>query len=224
LRSSYGVPPSANKRRAEEDILGNTELIQNPMTVQILFIDLIRSAEHEVLLLLPTVNAFLREQRLGIIQLLKQGATERAVRVKILVPDDPVIENSLGNMAASESKEGMEGKIDFELRSPSEFSVSTVTIVVVDKKESLVFEKTDDSKENFAEALGLATYSNSQPTVMAYTSIFGSLWKQVALYEQLKVHDRLQYEFINIASHEMKTPTQSIIGYAELLEDSCKKK
>lgn len=223
MRGSYDVPPATNKRRAEENILGKTELIQKPMAVQTLFIDMIKSAEHEVLLLLPTVNAFLREQRLGIIQSLKQGATERAVRVKILVPDDPLIENSLGDMAAPRDKEGIERKIDFELRSPGEFSVSTVTIVVVDEKESLVFEKKDDSKENFAEALGLATYSNSQPTVKAYTSIFGSLWKQVALYEQLKVHDRLQNEFINIASHEMKTPTQSILGYAELLEDSCKK-
>jgi signal transduction histidine kinase len=193
------------------------------MTVQTLFIDMIKSAENEVLLLLPTVNAFLREQRLGIIQLLNQGAAERAVRVKILVPDDPLIENSLRNSASTGDMEKVEGKIDFELRSPDEFSVSTVTIVVVDQKESLVFEKKDDSKENFAEALGLATYSNSKPTVMAYTSIFASLWKQVALYEQLKVHDRLQNEFINIASHEMKTPTQSIIGYAELLEDSCNK-
>lgn len=58
---------------------------------------------------------------------------------------------------------------------------------------------------------------------MAYFSIFESLWRQVAVYEQLKAHDRLQNEFINIASHEMKTPTQSILGYAELLEDSCKK-
>jgi two-component system sensor histidine kinase VicK len=223
LRSSYDVPPSTNKRRTEEDIIGKTELIQNPMRVQTLFIDMIKSAENEVLLLLPTVNAFLREQRLGIIQLLNQGAAERAVRVKILVPDDPLIENSLRDSASTGDMEKVEGKIDFELRSPDEFSVSTVTIVVVDQKESLVFEKKDDSKENFAEALGLATYSNSKPTVMAYTSIFASLWKQVALYEQLKVHDRLQNEFINIASHEMKTPTQSIIGYAELLEDSCKK-
>lgn len=68
------------------------------------------------------MNAFLREQRLGIIQSLKQGATERAVRVKILVPDDPLIENSLGDMAAPRDKEGIERKIDFELRSPGEFS------------------------------------------------------------------------------------------------------
>ena len=220
---SYDVPPPMNKRKEEEVILGKTELIQNPLFVQTLFINMIKSAEHEVLLLLPTVNAFLREQRLGIIQLLKQGATERAVNIKILVPADPLIKNNLGDMAAPEGKEGIERKQNFEFRSPGEFTVSTVTIVVVDKKESLVFEKKDDSKENFAEALGLATYSSSKPTVVSYFSIFESLWKQVALYEQLKAHDKMQNEFINIASHEMKTPTQSILGYAELLEDSCKK-
>jgi signal transduction histidine kinase len=36
--------------------------------------------------------------------------------------------------------------------------------------------------------------------------------------EQLKVHDRLQKEFINIAAHELRTPTQAILGYAELLQ------
>lgn len=212
-----------NERSEKEAIFGKTELIQDPLSVQTLFIDMIRLAKQEVLLLLPTVNAFLREQRLGIIQLLKQGATERAVHIKILVPDDPLIENNLGDMVPLKAKEGIETKRNFEFRSPGEFAVTTVTIIVVDKKESLVFEKKDDSKENFAEALGLATYSDSKPTVMAYFSIFESLWRQVAVYEQLKAHDRLQNEFINIASHEMKTPTQSILGYAELLEDSYKK-
>jgi signal transduction histidine kinase len=219
----YDIPPDMNEKSEKEAIFGKTELIQDPLSVQTLFIDMIRLAKQEVLLLLPTVNAFLREQRLGIIQLLKQGATERAVHIKILVPDDPLIENNLGDMVPLKAKEGIETKRNFEFRSPGEFAVTTVTIIVVDKKESLVFEKKDDSKENFAEALGLATYSNSKPTVMAYFSIFESLWRQVAVYEQLKAHDRLQNEFINIASHEMKTPTQSILGYAELLEDSCKK-
>ena len=219
----YDIPPYMNERSEKEAIFGKTELIQDPLSVQALFIDMIRLAKQEVLLLLPTVNAFLREQRLGIIQLLKQGAAERAVHIKILVPDDPLIKNNLGDMVPLKAKEGIETKRNFEFRSPGEFAVTTVTIIVVDKKESLVFEKKDDSKENFAEALGLATYSDSKPTVMAYFSIFESLWRQVAVYEQLKAHDRLQNEFINIASHEMKTPTQSILGYAELLEDSCKK-
>ena len=220
---SYDIPPYISGRREKEVILGKTELIQDPLSVQTLFVDMIKLAKHEVLLLLPTINAFLREERLGIIQLLKQGATERALQVKILVPTDPLIEKSLGDIASPEGKEGIGRKKDIEFRSPGEFAVSTVTIVVVDKEQSLVFEKKDDSKENFAEALGLATYSNSKPTVTAYFAIFESLWKQVVLYEKLKVHDKMQTEFINIASHEMKTPTQSILGYAELLEDSCKK-
>jgi signal transduction histidine kinase len=35
--------------------------------------------------------------------------------------------------------------------------------------------------------------------------------------EQLTVHDKMQEEFINVASHEIKTPTQVILGYSELL-------
>ena len=36
--------------------------------------------------------------------------------------------------------------------------------------------------------------------------------------EQLKVHDKMQKEFINVASHEMNTPTQAIIGYSDLMQ------
>ncbi len=36
--------------------------------------------------------------------------------------------------------------------------------------------------------------------------------------EQLKIHDKMQQEFINIASHEMKTPTQAILGYSKLIQ------
>jgi signal transduction histidine kinase len=34
--------------------------------------------------------------------------------------------------------------------------------------------------------------------------------------EQLKVHGGMQREFINVAAHELRTPTQAIIGYSEL--------
>jgi two-component system sensor histidine kinase VicK len=199
--------------------LEKTYVIQDPQSIQKLFVDMVKSVQHEVLLILPTVNAFLREYRMGIIQLLMQAMRERSVNVRILTPTNDVINNILKNTVISYQ----EGEIrkDFDLRSinmsPEETAVSTVTIVVVDKKESLVFEKTDDTKENFIEAVGMATYSNSKPTVVSYISIFESLWTQVDLYEQLKTHDKMQKEFINIASHEMKTPTQAIIGYADLI-------
>ena len=36
--------------------------------------------------------------------------------------------------------------------------------------------------------------------------------------EQLKVHDRLQKEFINIAAHELRTPVQPLVGCADLID------
>jgi signal transduction histidine kinase len=34
--------------------------------------------------------------------------------------------------------------------------------------------------------------------------------------DQLRDHDRMQREFINVAAHELRTPTQAILGYADL--------
>jgi signal transduction histidine kinase len=36
--------------------------------------------------------------------------------------------------------------------------------------------------------------------------------------EQLKAHDKMQREFINIAAHELRTPTQAVLGYSEILK------
>jgi signal transduction histidine kinase len=48
--------------------------------------------------------------------------------------------------------------------------------------------------------------------------VFELLWNERFLNEQLKLHDKMQKEFINIASHEMKTPTQAILGMSGLLQ------
>src|ERR1700756_2009845 len=74
----------------------------------------------------------------------------------------------------------------------------------------------NDSKESFVEAVGLSTYSTSQPTVISYLSIFENFWNQLELYQKLRTHDKMQQEFINVAAHELRTPAQSILGYAEL--------
>jgi signal transduction histidine kinase len=36
--------------------------------------------------------------------------------------------------------------------------------------------------------------------------------------EELKVHDKMQKEFINVASHEIKTPIQAILTFSQLLQ------
>jgi signal transduction histidine kinase len=93
---------------------------------------------------------------------------------------------------------------------------------MVDDKLSLMMELKDDSKKKFDEAIGLSTYSNSKAGVLSYVSMFESLWKETQLYEELKTNEKMQKEFINIAAHELRTPTQAILGYAELsqMQDS----
>jgi hypothetical protein len=187
-------PSYTNHSTDEGDIVGKTDVIRDPPAVQTLFTRMVKSAKYEILLLLPTVNAFLREQRIGIIQLLKQASSvERGLTVKVLVPNDPVIKKNLEDVSLLENKDDGNVWKGFNFRSTNaqqgESSVNTVTILVIDKRESLVFEKTDDSAVKFTDALGLATYSNSKPTVISYVSIFDSLWKQVELYEQLRVQN-----------------------------------
>jgi signal transduction histidine kinase len=42
---------------------------------------------------------------------------------------------------------------------------------------------------------------------------------RVAL-EQLKIHDKMQTEFINVAAHELRTPVQPLLGVAEIMNQS----
>ena len=269
--SFWDTSTSAERKIKEiqSDIsLGLTEIIDNPLKTQELFINLVKSAKSEVLLILPTINAFMREYRIGIIQLFKELSTspqttptqrrkslpdlgisvsegnqvkeeeeERsAINIRILTPTndtiDKIIEEMKSTTTISTTSVSKEGSIfPFSshtynnphlkirhLESRSEFNVTTATILVVDRKASLVIEKVDDSKESFLEAVGLSTYSTSEPTITSYVSIFENFWNQLELYEKLKEHDKMQKEFINIAAHELRTPTQSILGYAEILE------
>jgi two-component system sensor histidine kinase VicK len=217
---SRGIPAEYRIKELEEGIEpGKTELIQNPQRVLELFLNLINSAKHEILLIIPTANAFLREERIGAIELLKQAAIERNVKVRIIGPSNSVIENELQaeRDRQREKKNGVKGlQIQYSDIRFEQTAVTTVTILVVDRKESLAIEKTDDSKLDFIKAIGLSTYSNSEPTVVSYVSIFEGLSMQAVLNEQLKAHSLMQNEFINIAAHELRTPAQSILGYSEL--------
>jgi signal transduction histidine kinase len=107
--------------------------------------------------------------------------------------------------------------------------LSKVSILVIDRKQSLVAETKDDTKQIITEAIGFVTYSNSKPTVLSYVAIFDSLWKQTEIYQQLKdaheklkIHDKMQKEFINIVAHDLRTPLTPIIGLTEYVRDKTK--
>jgi hypothetical protein len=63
---------------------------------------MVKSTNHEVLLVLPTVNAFYRKERIGIMELLKQAAErEHGVNVRILTPTKDTIEEKLQNISSA---------------------------------------------------------------------------------------------------------------------------
>jgi len=78
-------------------------------------------------------------------------------------------------------------------------------------------EVRDDTKQTSLEAVGLATYSNSQSTVLSYASIFETLWTQTELYQKLRESEKVKDDFVRIAAHELRTPIQPILGLAEIL-------
>ncbi|MFY9797196.1 MAG: HAMP domain-containing sensor histidine kinase, partial [Candidatus Nitrosopolaris sp.] len=63
--------------------------------------------------------------------------------------------------------------------------------------------------------------------VLSYVAIFEKLWNQIELYQQvreanerLKLHDKMQQEFINVAAHELRTPIQPILSTVGLLSSA----
>ncbi len=198
--------------------LADIEVISSSLRAQDQYIDIVKSASREILWIFPTANAFLRQEKIGAIQLAKQAAKEKNVKVKTLVPANNELEQKVEQLKEYTSP----GTID--VRYIEQMSETKATILVVDRKHSLVMELKDDSKSTFVEAIGLSTYSNSKAGVLSYVSIFENLWKQSELYEQLtkaheqlKTHDRMQKEFINVAAHELRTPIQPILGLTQMI-------
>jgi two-component system sensor histidine kinase VicK len=180
------------------------EVIYDAQQALELYQSLIMSAEKEIKVVFPTTNALVRQDKAGILFLLQQAAAVKKRQVKVLMPNDELIHNFIRDDSG------------ISTRFIEQEESGKATILIIDSKISLVMELKDDSKKTFHEAIGLSTYSNSKAGVLSYVSMFESLWKQTQLYEELKRNEKMQKEFINIAAHELRTPTQAILGYAEL--------
>lgn len=188
------------------------DIIQNPAEIQKRYHALVASARQQVLLFLPTTTAYRREEKIGIFESLEE-AVARGANIRILLPTDKEIEEKI--------QQKIKLKKGFKIRKIKTTITSEARskILIVDNRTYLMVELKDNSKETFVEAVGSAIISNSKSTVLSYVTMFDSLWRQAELYEKLEAHDRMQKEFINIAAHELRTPTQAILGYSELLQN-----
>ena len=219
---SNGIDARHRMKQVEEGVESDIEVIQNPDRTEELYWNIVKSTEKEILLILPTANAVIRQEKMGIIKYLAEAAKSRNIRVRLLMP-----EVNLGNNSATEESKQLQQRQDnlynsLNIRYLQQLSDTKATIAIADRKVSLVIELRDDSKSPFYEAIGLSTYSSSKAGVLSYVSIFENLWIQTELYERLKVHDKMQREFINIAAHELRTPIQPILGLTEAILSEAK--
>jgi two-component system, OmpR family, sensor histidine kinase VicK len=216
------IPARQKIREIEEGIKPEViETIQDPNEIQQRGFTLLKLAKEEIMIIFSTANAFRRQSRVGLVSLLREIMRDKHdIRIRIMTPVDQGVKGLAEELRSNSPLKGV------DVRYIEEPLQTKVSVLIVDRLFSLAVELKDDSKENSSEAIGLATYSNSKATVLSYSSIFESLWNQTDLYEQisslyekLKVHDKLQNQFINVAAHELRTPIQPILGLAEVLRD-----
>jgi two-component system sensor histidine kinase VicK len=204
---SKALPSDQRFREIEEGIEAEVfEVLTNSEKLSQVLLDLARSAEKEVLIHLPNDRSMMRLERLGVIDDIIETSKKDAV-VKILCPLSKenlhVVKKISDNAPTIEILNG---------------NNSPYGMYIVDGERFLRAELKEPKAENFSEAIGRAVYSNSKRSAESFKSIFELLWNERTLNEELKRADKMQKEFINVASHELRTPTQAILSYSELLQ------
>ena len=129
------------------------EILRDPYEIQRLAFELIKSANDEILIMFSIPGSFLRQQKIGSMDLLLGAALIRKVKVNILALVNEEIK-------AWHRKIGQIGEI--EIRNIEPLLQTRMTILIVDKKFSLITEVTDENKETPYEAGGFASYSTSK--------------------------------------------------------------
>ena len=200
------------------------ETLRDPLEIQKIGFNLMKSAKQEIqMLLLPNNNssnnnAFLTEERKQVIIQLFNAATQHGIRVRILTSKDMQIqiealtkeqEKTMMKVLPRERKSEQEKEEGKEVRASvnraqakpeihlidklqqQQRLQTKVSILIVDSKVCLVedlkvYDENNNNNNNNSpdEALPLATYSNSESTVLTYISIFETLWMQTELKAQ----------------------------------------
>jgi two-component system, OmpR family, sensor histidine kinase VicK len=186
-------------------------ITDNEKASQIL-IDLAKAVKKEALFLLPNDKDMLRLDRMGLIEYAIKASQNEAT-VKIICP--------MSEANAKVMKRISERAPQIQVLNGN---ISPYGMYIVDNERFLRAELRQPEAKKFSEAIGLVVYSNRRNTVDSFKSIFELLWKEHESVEEVKRAYRMQKEFINIASHEMKTPTQAILGYTGLLRQHPEKR
>jgi len=210
------------------------KIISDASDVRKAYFNLIESAEFEISLIIATPNALKRNYKEGIISKLIEASEKRNVNVYLAIPTYDNDKLQIDNFQSGKLDKNYKFHIKFIAPVTTQTHKIKTTFLIVDKKFVFIKDVKDDIKDNFIEAVGYATLHTSKSRAESYNFIFDTVWRQADIYESLKEanknllysyekleeHDAMEKEFVNLAAHELRTPSQSIIGYSEMLRDS----
>jgi two-component system, OmpR family, sensor histidine kinase VicK len=202
------IPFEQRKREIEEGIVPEViETSNDHKDFQNRVFSLLNSANNEILVLFSTSNAFHRQANAGSLQKIKEIRDIKPwISIKILTPKDIEIEKIADELANS----------NFSIRFIE--PLSKVSILIIDRKYSLVAEVKDDTKELFIDAVGFVTYSNSTPTVLSYAAIFDGLWSYIDLSKQFThVNKKLERQEADL-KNQIDQKTQYLLKINKNLE------
>ena len=210
------------------------QILTNTVEIRQQYINLINSAKFEISLIIATPNALRRNLNGGIINMLRDAAEKKNVKINLIIP---AYEDQIHKAADAFQSIGLMPTIqNFQIRTilPMTQQIHRIksTFLIVDRQFSFIIDIKDDTKENLIDAASSASYYSSKSRTESYSYIFETIWRQADLYvslaqankslkdayEKLKFHDAMEQEFINLAAHELRTPAQAIIGYSEMLK------
>jgi hypothetical protein len=166
------------------------ETIQDPYETQKIIDNLIKSANEEILITFPskttTADKRLYQYEQEYLLQLLRDATNRGVKHRLLVDNSEIerIERELSGTGSSSDL--------VEIQNLDKQQQNKIISAIADRELCLTVEvKTKDvydydEYDSALEVLGLATYSNSESTVLSYASIFETLWMQAELRGKLK--------------------------------------
>ncbi len=195
-------------REIEENVeVEFVDVIADPVKLSSVLLDLAKSVKNEALILIATSKGVTRIQKRGVFHHIVK-ASQNGATAKIICPiteDNAYIVKEISKQAPA-------------IRIMNMCTDAPSGIVIVDSCKYLQYEIKDPMAEEFSEAVGFGVYSNSKYNVKSAKVFFELLWNQHASNEQLKVHDRMQQDFINIAAHELRTPIEPLLLGSEQLK------
>ena len=224
-----------------DDLKNTVRIIRHKQQSEHLLLSSVYNASSEVLLTTSSVKYLEHLCKIGLVASLRHAIGQKA-RIILLYSDyrnkeifDKDILNLISDIKDHVKLERITGTVG--------------NVLIVDSSKILLLNgegKEEDDKDEVEASAELknsdicGVYSNNKSIVNNYGALFDTLLneKEVLGYvakvkdqleisnkeliesnKKLKINSELQLEFINLAAHELRTPTQAIVGYIDMIEN-----